>query len=158
MDSLHQHSYAVAVAWKGNLGEGTSHYRSYSRDHTVSSSGLPDLLGSADATFRGDAARWNPELLLVTALSQCHLLSYLHVCVTRDVVVTSYVDEATGRMETDRQGGGRFVEVLLRPRITVDAKAMVAPAREVHEHAHELCFIANSVNFPVRHEPVVTVG
>lgn len=153
-----QHSYDVTVTWTGNTGDGTSSYRGYRRSHTVSTEGRPDLLGSADPTFHGDRERWNPEQLLLAALSQCHLLSYLHVCVSRGVVVTGYVDAATGSMTTDPDGSGRFTDVLLRPRVTVADEAMRAAAGKAHERANKLCFIANSVNFPVRHEPEVVVG
>ncbi|WP_223164211.1 OsmC family protein [Nocardioides mesophilus] len=97
MASMHQHSYDVEVTWTGNTGEGTSGYRGYRRHHIVRTDGCPDLLGSADPTFHGDRDRWNPEQLLLSALSQCHLLSYLHVCVTQGVVVTSYVDTRPAR-------------------------------------------------------------
>jgi organic hydroperoxide reductase OsmC/OhrA len=153
-----QHSYDVTVTWTGNQGTGTSHYRAYDRTHTVTTAGRPDLLGSADPTFHGDRERWNPEQLLLAALSQCHLLSYLHVCVNEGVVVTDYVDEATGSMTTDPDGSGRFTEVLLRPRVTVADGSMVAAAEKAHHRANRLCFIANSVRFPIRHEPETVVG
>ena len=95
-----EHAYDVTVTWTGNTGEGTAGYRSYTRDHTIATEGRPELLGSSDPTFRGDRSRWNPELFLLAALSECHLLSYLHVCVMEGVVVTSYVDDAHGSMTT----------------------------------------------------------
>jgi organic hydroperoxide reductase OsmC/OhrA len=153
-----RHSYDVTVTWTGNLGTGTSHYRAYTRNHTVTTLGRPDLLGSADPTFHGDRDRWNPEQLLLAALSQCHLMSYLHVCVNDGVVVTDYVDQATGSMTTDPDGSGRFTDVLLRPRVTVAEPSMAAAAESAHHRANRLCFIANSVSFPVRHEPTVLVG
>lgn len=153
-----QHAYDVTVTWTGNTGEGTTGYRSYQRDHTVTTDGRPDLLGSADPTFRGDRTRWNPELLLLAALSECHLMAYLHVCVDEGVVVTGYVDAAHGTITTDPDGSGRFTEVVLRPRVTVADASMVAAAEKAHPRAGRLCFIANSVSFPVRHEPVTTVG
>lgn len=155
---MSEHAYAVRVTWTGNTGEGTTGYRSYRRDHTVSTEGPPDLLGSADPTFRGDPSRWNPEQLLLAALSQCHLMSYLHACVMSGVVVTAYVDEAQGHLEVDRDGSGRFTGVLLRPHVTVAEAGMVPAATEAHRKANELCFIANSVSFPVRHEPTVVAG
>lgn len=151
-----EHGYELTVTWTGNTGTGTSAYRGYSRTHTVSAAGLPDVLGSADRTFHGDRDRWNPEQLLLAALSQCHLLSYLHVCVAEGVVVEEYVDHAVGTMVSDPDGSGRFTEAVLRPRVVVTDAAMVEAAVRAHRRANELCFIANSVNFPVRHEPVVT--
>ena len=150
------HRYALTVTWTGNTGEGTSPYRDYRRTHTVTAEGPPELLGSADRTFHGDRERWNPEQLLLASLSQCHMLSYLHVCVEAGVVVTDYVDHPTGSMTTDPDGSGRFTEAVLRPEVTVADDSMVEAATNAHRRANELCFIANSVNFPVRHEPVVT--
>jgi organic hydroperoxide reductase OsmC/OhrA len=152
------HRYALTVTWTGNTGEGTSTYRGYRRTHTVAADGPPHLLGSADRTFRGDPERWNPEQLLLAALAQCHLLSYLHVCVDAGVVVTHYVDRPTGSMRTERDGSGRFTEVVLRPEVTVADATMVEAATKAHHRAHELCFIANSINFLVRHEPVVVIA
>jgi organic hydroperoxide reductase OsmC/OhrA len=150
-----QHRYALTVTWTGNTGDGTSTYRGYRRTHTVSAEGPPELLGSADRTFHGDRERWNPEQLFLASLSQCHLLSYLHACVDAGVVVKQYVDRATGSMRTEPDGSGRFTEVVLHPEVTVAEEPMVELAMRAHHRAHELCFIANSVNFPVRHEPVV---
>jgi organic hydroperoxide reductase OsmC/OhrA len=149
------HRYALTVTWTGNTGQGTAAYRGYRRTHTVTAEGPPELLGSADRTFHGDRERWNPEQLLLASLAQCHLLSYLHVCVDVGVVVTEYVDRATGSMRTEPDGSGRFTEVVLRPEITVADATMVDAATAAHQRANELCFIANSVSFPVRHEPVV---
>lgn len=150
-----QHQYALRALWTGDRGSGTSGYRDYARDVTLSAAGKPDLLGSADRPFRGDPARWNPEELLLAALSQCHLLSYLHVAVTHGVVVTAYADEAVGTME--QVGiGGRFTEVVLRPRVSVADPAHVELATRIHGEAGAACFIASSVSFPVRHEPTVT--
>ncbi len=152
------HRYVVTVVWTGNQGEGTSGYHSYARDHEVTADTRPPLIGSSDRAFRGNAQRWDPERLLVAALSQCHLLSYLHVCAEAGVVVVDYVDQAEGEMQQTPDGGGHFTEVTLRPRVTVSEESMTAAARELHGRAHELCFIANSVNFPVLHEPRITVA
>lgn len=119
--------------------------------------GKPDLPGSSAPEFRGDGARWNPEELLVAALSQCHMLWYLHLCADGGVEVTGYLDEPEGTMEETPDGSGRFLEVVLRPRVTVAESAMVEPATAAHAGAHRRCFIANSVNFPVRHEPIISL-
>ncbi|GIJ76427.1 Organic hydroperoxide reductase OsmC/OhrA [Micromonospora phaseoli] len=147
------HQYATTVTWTGNLGTGTSGYRDYRRDHDVTTDGRPPIAGSSDPTFRGDPTRWNPEQLLLAALSQCHMLAYLHLCAVNGVTVTDYVDHATGTMTTDRAGNGHFTEVVLHPRVTVADPDTVETATALHADAHHACFIANSVNFPVRHEP-----
>ncbi|HAN25792.1 MAG: peroxiredoxin [Microbacterium sp.] len=153
-----EHTYRVRATWDGNRGAGTTGYRDYDRAVTLAIDGKPDLAASSDKPFRGDPTRWNPEDLLLAALSECHLLSYLHACVTVGVVVTSYEDDAHGVMREDGRGGGAFVEVVLRPRVTVADASMVAAAEAAHAQANEWCFIANSVAFPVRHEASVTVG
>ena len=147
------HRYTVDVTWTGNLGTGTSGYRDFSRDHEVSGPGKPVLPGSSDPAFRGDPARFNPEELLVAALSECHMLWFLHLASAKGVVVTSYADHPDGTMVESPDGSGQFTEVVLRPSVTVTEPHMVEPTVALHEQAHQLCFIARSVNFTVRHRP-----
>jgi organic hydroperoxide reductase OsmC/OhrA len=153
------HTYELGLQWTGNTGTGTTSYRSYERTHELRAPGKPVLVGSADVAFRGDADRWNPEELLVASLSGCHLLSYLHQAAVAGVVVIDYTDEPRGEMvtgtEADGPGGGHFVEVLLRPTVVVAEPGMIEVAEGLHEPAHQKCFIANSVNFPVRHAATV---
>lgn len=152
------HEYRVGIEWQGNRGTGTSGYRDYGRQLVVRAEGKQhELAASADRTFHGDRDRWNPEELLVAALSQCHMLSYLHMAVRAGVVVTAYTDEATGTMVQEGMGG-HFTEVVLRPRVTVADASMEDRAREAHAEAYRNCFIASSVNFPVRHEPTILVA
>ena len=139
------HEYRLTVDWHDDPG--TVDYRSYTRDHVVSADGKPSLDGSADRSFRGSAGRWNPEELLVAALSQCHLLSFLHVAAEAGVVVTAYTDHPVGKMTKDDDGGWSFASVVLHPEVTV---AGPCPDLEpLHHAAHEACFIARSVAFPV---------
>lgn len=152
-----EHDYGVRVRWTGNLGEGTTSYRGYSRRHTVELPGKLTFEGSADPSFRGDAELANPEELLLAALAECHMLSFLALCPARGVVVTAYSDEATGRMVLTSDGGGHFESVTLHPRVTVTDAAMVERAIELHHPAHDLCFIASSVNFDVSAEPTIEV-
>ncbi len=150
------HRYRVDVVWTGNRGTGTDGYRNYSRNHVIRVPGKPDLAGSSDPTFRVDAARHNPEDMLVAALSTCHMLSYLHMATVAGVVVTDYTDAAEGTMVTEGDGG-HFTEVVLRPVVVITAASDPAKAAAAHEAAHHACFIANSVNFPVRCEPRIVV-
>lgn len=151
------HHYETTLVWTGAHAEGTTSYRSYRRDHEVEAEGRPAILGSSDPAFRGDPGRWNPEQLLVAALSQCHMLAYLHLCAVSDVVVLGYEDRATGVMVQSEDGGGHFTEASLRPVVTVAEESMTGPARTLHDRAHRFCFIASSVNFPVRNEPEIRV-
>lgn len=147
------HGYAACVRWTGNLGQGTVSYRGYSRDHEIVVPGKPPLLGSSDPAFRGDPARYNPEELLVASLSTCHMLWFLHLAAEAGVVVVAYEDEASGTMSEAGDGGGRFTEVVLRPTVTTERGDPEA-VQALHARAHHLCFIARSVNFPVRCEPI----
>ena len=150
-----QHHYETTVRWTGNLGTGTSAYRAYGRDHEISSPGKPPIPGSSDPAFRGDASRYNPEDMLVASLSTCHMLWYLHLCAVGKVVVLEYEDHASGFMEEYADGGGRFVEVTLRPTIVITPESDIETAKHLHHDAHAKCFVANSVNFPVGCEPVI---
>lgn len=151
------HHYKTAITWTGNKGSGTSRYDAYDRAHTVSIAGKPDLLCSSDTAFRGDGTRHNPEDMLLASLSSCHMLWYLHLCSDAGIIVTDYTDNAEGVME-ETSGGGRFTEVTLHPVVTVQDASMIEKANALHDQAHEKCFIANSCNFPVRHEAVAVVG
>jgi organic hydroperoxide reductase OsmC/OhrA len=145
------HNYQVNVRWTGNKGEGTANYKAYDRDHTISSAGKADILGSSDPAFRGDKTKYNPEEMLLASLSTCHMLSYLHMCVLGGIIVTDYTDDASGVMVETPDGGGHFTEVTLYPVVTVADASMIEKANELHHKAHKVCFIANSVNFPVKH-------
>jgi len=146
-----EHNYNLTVQWTGNKGTGTTTYRSYDRNHSILIDNKPEILGSADPTFHGDKTKHNPEELLLAALSACHLMSYLHVCVKAGIVVTDYVDHATGIMVETANGAGHFTEVTLNPVVTITDATLVDKANELHKQANALCFIANSVNFPVKH-------
>ncbi|WP_131738077.1 OsmC family protein [Actinomadura roseirufa] len=152
------HHYEVTVTWTGDRGAGTASYRAYDREHEVESGDKPVIGGSSDPAFRGDPDRWNPEELLVASLSQCHMLWYLHLCSVEGVVVTAYRDTPHGTMIETEDGGGRFEEVVLRPEVLLADPGQAGRAAKLHDRAHELCFIANSVTFPVRHEPVDAVS
>jgi organic hydroperoxide reductase OsmC/OhrA len=154
IDAPKDHTYTVTVTWTGNTGTGTARYRGYERAHEVIVRGKPAIPASSDPAFRGDPSRYNPEEMLVAALSSCHMLWYLHLCSTEGIVVQAYQDIAEGVMVEEPSGDGRFIEVVLQPEITLAAGADLDRARALHADAHHKCFIANSVNFPVRHEPV----
>jgi organic hydroperoxide reductase OsmC/OhrA len=149
-----EHRYELFVRWTGGRSIGTTGYRDYDRAHEVSAAGKSTIAGSSDPAFRGEAERWNPEELLVASLSQCHLLWYLHLATTAGIVVLEYQDDPVGTMAENPDGSGQFSNVLLRPRVCVSEPAMVERAQALHEQVDAFCFIARSVNFPVRHQAV----
>jgi organic hydroperoxide reductase OsmC/OhrA len=148
-----QHKYNLTVKWTGNKGEGTMDYRSYDRSHTVSIDHKIDIAGSSDPAFRGDKSKHNPEELFVASIATCHMLWYLHLCANAGVVVIDYTDNAQGTMQENENGSGHFVEVVLNPIVIVSNNSMIDKAQELHQKANELCFIANSCNFPIHHKP-----
>jgi organic hydroperoxide reductase OsmC/OhrA len=153
---IKEHHYQLAVTWTGNRGGGTSHYRAYSRDHEIGGSQkCMSIPGSADPAFRGDGSRYNPEELLVAALSGCHMLWVLHLCAEAGIVVTSYEDSPVGTMRETQDGSGEFSAVVLHPRMTITDSSKIEQARALHHAAHQMCFIARSVKFQVSHEPEI---
>ena len=150
------HHYQTHLIWTGAAHGATLDYQAYSREYQVDIEEKAPLKGSADPSFRGDPAFHNPEDLLVAALSACHMLSYLALCARERIAVVGYEDHATGTM-SDVGGKVRFAEVVLRPKVRVRGGADVERAKSLHEQAHAVCFIANSVNFEVRNEPTVTL-
>jgi organic hydroperoxide reductase OsmC/OhrA len=155
------HSYSVDLNWTGAGSAGTTTYTSYGRDHELTSGNKPSLPGTSDPGFRGDPARWSPEDLVVGALAQCHMLWFLHLAASAGLVVVDYTDAASGTMRIEAAGHGQFTEVVLRPRVTVRTTVLPdgrpvddAVLADLHHRAHEHCFVARSVNFTVRHEPV----
>jgi len=150
-----QHTYKIEVNWTGNDGRGTKSYKDYRRDHIIASVGKPQIVGSSDPSFRGDATRYNPEELLVASLSACHMLWYLHLCAVNQVTVVDYRDAASGVMEEREDGSGAFVKALLRPTVKISTGDDREKALALHREAHRYCFIANSVKFPVEIRPEI---
>jgi organic hydroperoxide reductase OsmC/OhrA len=155
MDKTHR--YQTQVLWTGNKGEGTVNYKAYDRSHEIVVEGKPLIAGSSDPAFRGDTTKYNPEELLIASISACHMLWYLHLCAEKSVVVTHYFDQAMGIMLETEDGGGRFVEVILKPVVNIASGSDTGQAEKLHEQAHHFCFIANSMNFPVLCEPSIQV-
>lgn len=151
-NNLKTHNYEVSTVWTGNTGDGTSTYEGYTRDQIIQAEGKPTIKVSSDPAFRGDPTRYNPEELLVASISSCHMLWYLHLCSLNGINVQEYKDRASGQMEEDADGSGRFVQVILRPSVWITPESDPVQAKALHEAAHRLCFIANSVNFPINFE------
>lgn len=147
--------FESTVTWMGNLGTGTSTTKAFSRDLVIESRGKPPIQGSTAPAFGGDPGRYDPEDLLVASLSSCHMLWYLYLAAEAGVVVTAYKDSARGTMALGRGGAGQFTQAVLAPEITITADSDAAKAAALHERAHEMCYVARSVNFPVRVEPVI---
>ncbi|AWV98245.1 OsmC family protein [Arcticibacterium luteifluviistationis] len=153
-----EHHYSVKLTWNGNTGSGTKDYRTYERSHVIKIKNKADIHCSSDPAFRGDVTKHNPEEMLLASVSSCHMLWYLHLCSTASINVLAYSDEPTGVMIENKDGSGRFTEISLNPSITLADASMKAKADALHEKANKLCFIANSLNFPVHHKAKYDVG
>jgi organic hydroperoxide reductase OsmC/OhrA len=149
-----QHAYKAFIQWTGNKGSGTKDYQSYERSHTITIENKVDILASSDTPFRGDHTKHNPEDFLLTSLSSCHMLWYLHLCADAGITVVDYIDHVTGILTQTENGSGHFTEVILNPIVTITEESMIAKANELHHKANKMCFIANSVKFKVLHKPV----
>lgn len=148
------HHYTTNVIWTGNRGEGTLNYRTYSRDFEIQSEGKSKIYASSDPNFLGNPQNYNPEEMLVASLSGCHMLWYLHLCAEAGVVVIDYRDSPTGLMKESVQNGGQFKQVTLNPTVIIARESDIIKATQLHNQAHKMCFIANSVNFSVKHNSV----
>ncbi len=151
---MKSHTYNATIMWTGDLGQGTANYRAYDRSHEIKIEGKPVQLGSADAAFRGDASKWNPEDALLGSISACHMLWFLHLASEAGWIVRSYVDNATAVMEMNPDGSGQFVSAVLRPEVEISAGDQTI-SDSLHHKAHEMCFIARSLNFDVLCEATV---
>ena len=152
-----EHHYKTTITWTGNTGKGTENAAAYSRNHIISIKNKTDILASSDTPFRGDGTKHNPEDLLLSSLSQCHMLWYLHICADNGITIIEYIDDAEGIMQENEGGGGQFKEVTLHPKVTITDAGQIEKANALHHAANQKCFIANSVNFQVKHEPVCVV-
>ena len=157
--TMKNHTYQIRMEWQGNLGQGTKDYKAYSRDHIIGDAEKQTIIpGSSDPSFKGDKNKYNPEELLVSTVSSCHMLWYLHLCAVNKINVISYLDNASGVMEEFENGSGKFKSIKLSPEIEIkNSNDMLSLATDLHHKAHEMCFIANSVNFPISVEPHIKV-
>ena len=150
---MKKHKYKLKIEWTGNQGNGTADYHAYKRDLSIQGTDkYNEILSSSDPAFLGDKSRYNPEELFLSSISSCHMLWYLHLCATNKIVVTKYIDYATGVMEESENGSGAFQEVTLHPKVTVRDKASIDKAKALHTEANKMCFIANSCNFKIHHD------
>lgn len=134
---------------KDNISSSLS--RIYTKSHHISIEGKPDLEVSAAKTFKGDPNLYNPEDLLLSSLTSCHMMSYLYCCMQYKIEVISYQDHSEATLQVNPDGSGKIVKVDLFPEIIISDSSQIELALSLHKKANELCFIANSCNFPVYH-------
>jgi organic hydroperoxide reductase OsmC/OhrA len=148
--------YQVGVTWMGNDGSGTSS-KSFSRDLEIAAAGKPTIVGAAPSDFGGHDRSWSPEELLVGAVSQCHMLTYLFLCARNGIVVESYEDDATGTLVVEGAAGGHFREIALRPHVTISSGELDL-AEKLHDDASAGCFIGRSVRAEITVQSTITMA
>jgi organic hydroperoxide reductase OsmC/OhrA len=146
------HQYNTQIIWTGNTGKGTETLNGYRRDYVIEVEGKPEIPGTSEISVQSNKVRYNPEELLQAAVSSCHMLWYLYLCAQKGIIITEYVDKSRGTMESVDQGGGRFTNITLGPKIKIKGKADLNVLNDLQDQAHHLCYIANSCNFPIAHE------
>ena len=147
-----KHLFKAEAKWTSNQIQEDSEKRIYSKSHQIKIEGKPVLNVSAAKAFKGDPELYNPEDLLLSSLVSCHMMSYIYVCSQNGIEVLEYSDNAEAMLEVAADGSGRFVEVRLKPKVKISNSDQIELAIELHKKANQLCFIANSCNFPVLHE------
>ena len=155
---MKEHLYQISLEGTGNKGQGTSNYRSYDRAYEIQVEGKPVIFGSSDPAFRGERTKYNPEELFVASISSCHMLWYLYLCAEAKVVTLDYQDSAIGKMSENKDGSGKFTEVILKPEITIASQSNLERGKQLHQQAHKFCFIANSVSFPILCQPSISLS
>ena len=152
-----KHIFKAKLNWFSTKKEEVSTSRIYTKNHTITIEGKDVLDVSAAKVFKGDPSLYNPEDLLLSSVVSCHMMSYLYVCSQNGIEVVSYSDVAEATLEVLENGSGRFTEVRLYPKVIIRQKEKIAEALSLHKKANELCFIANSCNFPIIHEPICEI-
>ncbi len=152
-----KHEFPSRIVWTGNRGTGTSAYKAYDRTWDMTVQDKTVLHCSNDPLLGGDPSKYNPEDMLIASVASCHMLWYLHLCSVAGVTVLAYEDNPIGVGESEPDGTGRFLEAILKPKITITADSDAEKAVSIHDEIHNYCFIARSINFPVRYEPEILV-
>lgn len=155
---MKNHEYQTNLTWTGNQGIGTLKYNSYTRDFTIEILNKQPIFGSSDPAFLGDKNKHNPEDLLVSSISSCHMLWFLHLALIKGIVVVEYTDTALGVMVEKVDGSGYFQSVTLNPVVTITDPTRIEETNELHHLSNKNCFISNSLNFKVNHNPICKVG
>ena len=150
--------FKITTVWSGKVKDDASEIISNSKNHKVFITHKPELNLSAAKEFKGDKTKHNPEDLFLSALSSCHMMSYMYLCGKHNIKIISYTDETLGTLKVEADGSGAFVSVELHPIVTILDKNEIDLALSLHEEANRLCFIANSCRVPISHLPQILIA
>jgi organic hydroperoxide reductase OsmC/OhrA len=150
--------FKITTVWSGNHNSDTSEIISNSKNHKVFITHKPELNLSAAKEFKGDKTKHNPEDLFLSALSSCHMMSYMYLCNKHNIKILNYTDETLGKLKVEADGSGAFISVELYPIVTILDKNEIDLAISLHKEANRLCFIANSCSVPISHFPQIIIA
>lgn len=148
-----KHIFKASLQWHHKSLAALQANPKASKNHLIHIEGKNDLSVSAAKAFKGDAALYNPEDLLLSSLMSCHMMSFLYCCNQAKIEVLHYTDQAEALLDLQSDGSGRISKVILRPHVIIADPSRINQALGLHKEANRLCFIANSCNFPIEHEP-----
>lgn len=147
-----EHHFKASLKWTGNTGMGTATYTAYDREHRFAVEGKDPINLSSAPVFRGDAEKYNPEDMLIYAVSSCHMLWFLHCCADAGFIAIEYSDTPEGTLSIDKNGIGKFTSIILKPTVVFKSPISQEQLRLLHDKAHTHCFIANTLSCPVEVE------
>ncbi|MGM0983405.1 MAG: OsmC family protein [Pseudomonadota bacterium] len=148
--SVHQ----SAIRWQHNSHETDAN--TYSRNHCVTLNGDQQVDVSASVEFKGDPSCADPEQMLISAVSSCHMLFFLAIAEFQGYRVESYEDDPVGHLESSNKKGLEITRIELSPRITFGGDKMPDEnaISRIHANAHKSCFIRNSITAEVTINPL----
>jgi organic hydroperoxide reductase OsmC/OhrA len=153
---MKNHTFTLSLEWEKPSGTAPSPRDPIRRRHSISHPDKHVILGSSAGAFHGEGERWNPEELLLASLAQCHMLTFFYLAQREGLQVSDYRDTPEATLQTHPDGSGNITHVTLKPQVTI-REGFSGDIDGLHARAHELCFIARSVNFPVRHDATVII-
>lgn len=152
------HIFKAKLDWIFTKKEVESTLKTFSKSHTITIDGKDVIKVSAAKAFKGDPSLYNPEDLMLSSVVSCHMMSYVYVCEQNGIEIVSYSDAAEATLEVLANGSGRFIGIKLNPKVIIKNKEKINEALNLHKKANQLCFIANSCNFPIEHFPICEIA
>ena len=155
---MFEKEFKVLTKWSSINKEDSLNTFSNLKTHRTYIENKEPLIISADKSFKGDKTKHNPEDLFLSALSSCHMMSYMYLCDKNNISLLNYTDEALGTLLVNEDGSGSFNSIVLYPIVTILDKNKIDLALSLHKEANRLCFIANSCKVPIVHKPQILIA
>jgi peroxiredoxin-like protein len=111
---------------------------------------------SAPPEFQGEAGQWTPEHLFVASVAGCFVSTFSGMAQFSKFEFLSLDLEVEGVLSKE-EGGWRFTQVNLHPRLKIGQEKNRERASRLLEKAEKMCLIARSINSKVILEPELIV-